>query len=741
MKPRPIFDASRLQALPFKPALPRALTRAERRQLSYLQALELYDESHDIQPGSPYDMDYDLNVWTPVSITKHRIFKNKQGQRQLQVLVNWKIQPSSWQCPKVIQLDHPAVLMKYIMEKGLHNHPDFNWVNTYIDPQCFQQLSFAFQAAQKGPRIKFGVEIPRSVKDALRLDQKNGNRLWQDAMDTELRQIKEYKTFRLPSKGEDLSKLQRIPYHIVWDCKFDGRRKARLVAGGNHTETPKEDIFSGVVGMSTVRLGFFLADLFDLQVCAADIGNAFLYGKNREPVYIRAGPEFGPLEGKPLIIDRSLYGLKSSAARFHEHLSAKLRLLGWRPTKADSDLWIRDAGDHYEYLATYVDDVMVFAKDPMETINALKEHYILKGVGEPEYYLGGDVINLTEDPKHGEAWKSQNLRVGLSSKTYIKNVLEKFELLFEKDFKFKPSKTSMQENYHPETDETEFLGPLESSIYRGMIGSANWIITLGRFDINYATNTLARYSMKPRRGHLEAMKRVFGYLKQRTEGTLVIDKSNMDHTPYERQDYDWTEFYPDAAESLPDNMPDPKKLNGQKVVITVYVDADHAHDLVTRRSVTGIVLFINNTPMAWVSKRQKTVETSTYGSELVAARIATELVMEYRYKLRMLGIEVDGPSLMLGDNMSVVINTSVPSSQLKKKHQACNYHRVREAIAGRIIEFAHIPSDKNIADVMTKPLSGMKMASLLNPVLFRQPRRGEIPDSTANDHIRDSVTK
>ena len=155
--------------------------------------------------------------------------------------------------------------------------------------------------------------------------------------------------------------------------------------------------------------------------------------------------------------------------------------------------------------------------------------------------------------------------------------------------------------------------------------------------------------------------------------------------------------------------------------MTVYVDADHAHDLVTRRSITGIVLMLNNTPVRWVSKRQKTVESSTYGSELVAARIATELIMELRYTLRMLGIPIDGGALILGDNMSVVLNTTVPSSVLKKKHCAIGYHRVREAIAPNILRFSHIPSTSNLADVLTKPLSNQVFYQLIKPILFRAP--------------------
>jgi hypothetical protein len=108
--------------------------------------------------------------------------------------------------------------------------------------------------------------------------------------------------------------------------------------------------------------------------------------------------------------------------------------------------------------------------------------------------------------------------------------------------------------------------------------------------------------------------------------------------------------------------------------MTVYVDADHGHDLVTRRSITGIHVMLSNTHIRWISNRQKTVETSNYGSELVTSRTAKELILEIRYMLRSLGVALDGPALMLGDNMSVVLNTTVPSSVLKKKHNAIAYH-------------------------------------------------------------------
>ena len=121
--------------------------------------------------------------------------------------------------------------------------------------------------------------------------------------------------------------------------------------------------------LETVRLGFFLADIYDLQVCAGDIGNAFLYGWTKEKVYIIAGPEFEDyLHGKVLIIDKGLHGLWNSALRFHKHLAASLKDMGFCQSKADLDFWVRDAGDHYKYIAVYIDDVMVFFRDSMKQI-------------------------------------------------------------------------------------------------------------------------------------------------------------------------------------------------------------------------------------------------------------------------------------------------------------------------------------------------------------------------------------
>jgi hypothetical protein len=452
-----------------------------------------------------------------------------------------------------------------------------------------------------------------------------------------------------------------------------------------------------------------------LSICAGDVGNAYLNAVTDHKVYIVAGPEFGKYEGKRLIVHKALYGLPTSGARYHEHLSAKLRKMGYKPSRADPDLWMTKTKEgHYEYIARYVDDVISFSKNPMAVMKQLQEIYVMKGVGKPQYYLGGDVDEL------GEEWAREGITTAFSARTYIQNCLPKLAKMIGKE-QFPKFSTPHDENYHPELDLSPLLSPTDISKYRSLIGSANWIMTLGRFDIAYTLQALSRYNMAPREGHLKALQRLFGYLRHHPDARIYIDNNEC---PIRREakfqtNVPWEEFYPDAAETLPDHQPIP---HGKQATITCFVDADHARDKVTRRSVSSIVLLINNTPIVFKSSRQKTVETSTYGSEMVAARIAVDMIIEMRYKLRMLGVPIEDQSVLVGDNLSVILSTTIPSSNLKKKHQACNYHRIREAIAGRFIRFGHIDSNRNLADVGTKPLCKSLFHGLLKNYLFRIPK-------------------
>ena len=112
------------------------------------------------------------------------------------------------------------------------------------------------------------------------------------------------------------------------------------------------------------------------------------------------------------------------------------------------------------------------------------------------------------------------------------------------------------------------------------------------------------------------------------------------------------------------------------------------------------------------------VETATFGSEFTVAKIGTEQVMGLRYKLRCFGAPLDGPTWVFGDNESVIKNSTIPQSVLKKRHSALVYHRDCEACAAGVIYFIHIPGIINVADVLTKFLPWSTLKELVRSILF-----------------------
>jgi len=612
---------------------------------------------------------------------------------------------------EVIKEDDPVTLAGYAFKHNLQDQYHWLWTKKYAKTSTSMQklIMHATVAKKKRKtlRYQFGVRVPMSIWQAQEFDKTNQDTQWADAIQKEVDSLyTTYKCFQEIPEGQPVPEgYQKIPLLWTFAVKFDGRRRARCVAGGHLTPDLEVDMYSGVVDLDIVRLAFIAAKLMNLQVVTADIGSAYIQAYTTEKVYTVAGPEFGPSQGKRLIIDKALYGLKSAGASWHAKLADNLCDMGFRPSKADYNLWIRQMEDHYEYVAVIVDDLLIMSKSPETITGTLSElfGYELKGLGTPEYYSGADMEYIPET----DSW-------AMSAKTYINSISEKIEKLLE--VKLKNYGSPMEVGDHPELDESDLLYGRDISLYQMLLGCAQWAIRLGRFDIQYATNTLARYGAMPRHGHYQRMLRVFGYLKHNARAKITFDPNPLYLEKLEFIREDWVDLYPDAQESMPHDLP--KAMNKTPVQITAFLDASHASDMITGRSTTGYLLYVGHTPVKWYSKRQNTVETSSYGSELVAMRITVEAVLELRYMLRMMGIEVEPTSNILCDNQSVVINMQFPSSNLKKKHNAVAYHRCREAVAAGIIRVGHVRSEDNIADIMTKPKGPADYYKHLRPTLY-----------------------
>ena len=152
---------------------------------------------------------------------------------------------------------------------------------------------------------KFVILIPKSVKEALLLDDETGTDLWQKAIGKEMKNVMPAFTFLEQDKKVPIG-YQHIDCHMIFDVKMDITGKARFVAGEHMTEAPALLTHSSVVSFESVRIAFTVAALNDLDVLIADIGNAYLNADCHEKVYTIAGPEFGSNAGKHIVITRAL---------------------------------------------------------------------------------------------------------------------------------------------------------------------------------------------------------------------------------------------------------------------------------------------------------------------------------------------------------------------------------------------------------------------------------------------------
>ena len=210
---------------------------------------------------------------------------------------------------------------------------------------------------------KYGIEIPRSIKDAKRLDEKNGNTLWMDALAKEMMNVSV--AFNILPKGESApAGYKKASGHLVWDLKMDFTRKARWVKDGHRTPDPAGSNFAGVVSRESVRIAFTYAALNDLDVYCADIQNAYLVAPTSEKHYIICGDEFGEqYNGCVAVITRALYGGKKAGRDYWTHMRKFMQSIEFTSCKADPDVWMRSAineegGPYWEYILLYTDDVL-----------------------------------------------------------------------------------------------------------------------------------------------------------------------------------------------------------------------------------------------------------------------------------------------------------------------------------------------------------------------------------------------
>ena len=542
----------------------------------------------------------------------------------------------------------------------------------------------------------------------------------QDATKLELEMVDSYQTFAdlgHKSKAKIPTGYKKIRVHLVFDVKHDGRHRARLCADGNLTEVPLESVYSGVVSLRGFRLIVFFAELNGIEPWSTDVSSAYLEAKTNEKVYIEAGPEFGERFGHILLIHKALYGLRTSGKRWAELAADCLRHFGFQQCKAEPEIWMRKSskGNYYEYIALYVDDLALVLDEPEQFVNSMAKEFgfKFKGTGPLTFHLGMDF------------YRDKDGTLCMAPKKYIEKLIANYEREFGQSPKQNVT-SPVEKNDHPELDTSELLEKSGIELYQSLIGSLQWVVSIGRFDVHTAVMTLSGFRAAPRAGHLERVKRIYGYLSKMRHASIRIRTDEPDFSDVRHVEYDWAKtIYGEMEEAIPKDVPTPL---GKPVVLSHFVDANLMHCAVTGRSVTGILHMINQTPLDWYSKKQATSETATYGSELVAARTCVEQITDLRLTLRYLGIPIRERLYMWGDNESVVNSATLPHARLHKRHNLLSFHRVREAIASGMVIFTFIPGITNPADILSKHWGYSQVWPRLRCLLFWEGDTMEMDD-------------
>ena len=489
-------------------------------------------------------------------------------------------------------------------------------------------------------------------------------KLWQPAIDKELDSLRAKKVFRpcvLP-KGR-----KAISCRWIFTTKRDAagiitKRKARLVARG-FSQQPGvdfEDTFAPVSRLVSLRLLLTMAATLDWEIHQADVEGAYLNGKIKEEIYMEVPPGYKVSQGQNCVkIDGALYGLKQAAQCWWEEVGRVMKKLGFQRLESEWGLYYRGGANPCVCLL-YVDDYVIISpkRSTITTLlSDLRGHWTLTDTSNVSSILGMKV----DRERSGHT-------IRLTQPGYIDTLLARFPLSTTREFA-----TPLPFTTDNLSSEAFALTP-----YQQVIGSLMWIAGSTRPDIAYAVNYLSRYSSKPTEGHWQQALRVVSYLGSTRDMGLKLGGR--------------------AASII--------KLEG-------WVDADWGGCLDTRKSTTGYVFTINGSIVAWSSRRQQTVASSTLHAEYIALSEAAKEAAWLRSMLGELGFAQKEATVIHCDNQGAMFLAKNPTTHARTKHIDIRHHVIRQMLEDKVISLLYTKTEDQLADIFTKALAGPRHLYLL----------------------------
>ena len=535
---------------------------------------------------------------------------------------------------------------------------------------------FDFDANMVIMETKDRIDIPKSFKEAMRSPYSDK---WLAACEEEMDALIKKQTWDLIANPGDHPVLTG---KWVFDVKVHSptqvRFKARWVARGFNQQygIDYKETFAAVMVSKSWHILLAIAAETGYKIRQYDVSNAFLNGNLEEKVYLEQPHGFAKDPSKICALKKSLYGLKQAANVWNQELERILTTeMKFVQTKADSVVFVRNTDNTKVILGGHVDDLLVLAQT--EAIldsfgEELARHLKIKS-GDLQLFLGVEII--------------QNSRTGTISihhRRKITNLLSDLGM-----FDAKPVSTPLQPNVNLSRADCPTTGAEQPGIdrtqYRSTVGALMHIMVMSRPDICPAVKLLSEVLDNPSKKHMDALHWLLRYLA----GTVGFGITYLGHK-------------------------DPRRnKSGPVLSLHGYYDADWARDEFDRRSRSGYVFQLAGGAISWWSGKQELVATSTTHAEYVGQDHATRELLWILQFLNEIGFppaEVTrlhghtGPTLF-GDNQSAQALARNPVHHKLSKHFDVKYHFIREQLRKKVLNLVYCPSSKNVADIMTKPLS------------------------------------
>ncbi|GJU81673.1 putative ribonuclease H-like domain-containing protein [Tanacetum coccineum] len=461
------------------------------------------------------------------------------------------------------------------------------------------------------------------------------------------------------------------------------RNKARLVAQGYTQEEgiDYDEVFAPVARIEAIRLFLAFASFMGFIVYQMDVKSAFLYGTIDEEVYVSQPPGFvDPDHPKKVYkVVKALYGLHQAPRAWYATLSTFLEKHGYKRGTIDKTLFIKRDKKDIMLVQVYVDDIIFGStnKSWCDEFEALmKSRFQMSSMGELTFFLGLQV-------------KQNKAGIFISQDKYVAEILKKFDLV-----NVKATITPMETKVALTKDEEAI--DVDVHLYRSMIGSLMYL-TASRPDIMYAVCVCSRFQVTPKTSHLNAVKRIFKYLKGKPNLGLWYPRES----PFD---------------------------------LEAFSDSDYGGSNLDRKSTTGGCQFLGQRLISWQCKKQTIVATSTTEAEYVAAANCCGQVLWVQNQLLDYGFNFMNTKIHI-DNESTICIVKNPVYHSKTKHIEIRHHFIRDCYEKKLISVEKIHTDLNVADLLTKPFDGPRFNYLVVSIGF-----AEIVDFLRGSNLRYALT-